>query len=55
MADRVANLPPGSTQRVVLDVTDRGFSPELVQEVATTVQSKLSTIYSNIPVDIAGL
>ena len=55
VADRVANLPPGSTQRVCLDVTDRGFSPELVQEVATTIQSKLSTIYSNIPVDIVGL
>lgn len=55
VADRVTNLPPGSTQRVVLDVTDRGFSPELVQEVATTIQTRLETIYSNIPIDIVGL
>lgn len=55
VADRVTNLPSGSTQRVVLDVTDRGFSPELVREVATTIQTKLSSIYSNIPIDIVGL
>ena len=53
---RVANLPPNSTQRVVLDVTGRNFSTETLTEVTETIQSRLYNIYgSNIPVDIVGL
>lgn len=54
VADRVANMPAGTTQRVVLDVTDRGFSAELVEEVVETIQLRLATIYTDIPVDIVG-
>ena len=55
VSDRVINLPEGSTQRIVLDVTGRGFSKELVQEVKATIQMRLSSIYQDIPVDIVGL
>lgn len=55
VADRVENLPPGSTQRVILDVTNRNFSPELIEEVATTIQTRLMPIYENIPITIEGL
>ena len=53
--DRIVNMPSGTTQRVVLDVTDRGFSPEMVERVAAEVQKVLQPIYKNIPVDIVGL
>lgn len=52
VADRVTNMPQGTTQRVVLDVTNRDFSPTLVQEVEKTIQTRLSSIYPNIPIDI---
>ena len=55
ISSRVANLPPDMTQRVVLDVTGRNFSEELVNTVLETVQSRLFDIYPNIPIDIVGL
>ncbi len=55
IGDRVTNLPSGSTQRIVLDVTDRSFSPELVEEVVATIQTRLMPIYENIPIVVAGL
>lgn len=55
VADRVANLPEGSTQRVVLNVTDRNFSKPLVDDVVSTIRKELMPIYEDIPVDIVGL
>ncbi len=56
VSDRVINLPAGSTQRIVLDVTDRKFSSETINMVVETIQSKLLNIYgSKIPVDVVGL
>lgn len=55
VSSRVINLPPGSTQRVVLDVTERGFSQEVIAEVTNTIQMRLMDIYPNIPIDIVGL
>ncbi|MCI7092984.1 MAG: hypothetical protein MR940_04215 [Lachnospiraceae bacterium] len=55
VTDRVANLPAGSTQRVVLDVTNRNFSKSLVDDVASTIRKELMPIYEDIPVDIVGL
>ena len=56
VAARMTDLPPNSTQRVVLDVTGRHFSNETITMVKETIQSKLLNIYgSNIPVDIVGL
>lgn len=55
ISSRVANLPEGSIQRIVLDVTDRGFSSELVESVKSAIIEKLMDIYPNIPVSIVGL
>lgn len=56
VGDRVVNLPANTTQRIVLDVTERNFSSETVMKVAETIQSRLLNIYgSTIPVDIVGL
>ena len=52
---RVVNLPANATQRVVLDVTGRSYSPETIAKVVETIQSKLFNIYGSvIPVDIVG-
>ena len=55
VGDRIANMPPGTTQRVVLDVTGRGYSKSFVEGIAASVKEWLEPIYHNIPVDIAGL
>ncbi len=49
---RVASMPEGTTQRVVLDVTGRGFPEEMMDNVVTLVQARLDSIYPNIPVDV---
>lgn len=51
---RVNNLPDGYTQRIVLDVTGRGFSSNLLTEVINTITERLFDIYPNIPIDIMG-
>ncbi len=55
IAARVSNLPDGSTQRIVLDVTGREFSEELVVSVTEKISERLIDIYPNIPIDILGL
>lgn len=52
---RVVNLPAGSTQRIVLDVTGRGFSAETVTAVENNIWTVLEDIYPNIPIDVVGL
>lgn len=52
---RVANLPAGSTQRIILDVTGRGFSASTVESVENTIWAKLANIYPNIPIEVVGL
>lgn len=52
ITDRVANLPVGSTQRVVLDVKGRKFSKELIETVVNNIKVKCSTIYPDLPVDV---
>lgn len=53
--DRNKNLPSGSTQRIILDVTDRNFSEETIQNVVNLIHNNLADIYPNIPVDILNL
>lgn len=56
IAARVQNLPAGSTQRIVLDVTGRGFKSDDVYKVAKYITDVvLKDIYPNIPIDIVGL
>ena len=52
---RVVNLPAGSTQKVVLDVTGRGFGEELINSVVNNIHTRLFDIYPNIPIEIVGL
>lgn len=52
---RVANLPAGSTQRIILDVTDRGFNLETVENVANHIWDLLDDIYPSIPIEIVGV
>lgn len=52
VSSRVANLPAGSTQRIVLNVQGRGYSEQFVEGVVNRVQTHLDPIYRDIPVDI---
>ncbi|MBE6470066.1 MAG: hypothetical protein E7001_09055 [Coriobacteriaceae bacterium] len=45
---RVANLPEGSLQRVVLDVTGRGYDDVLIETIKQGIRTKLESVYSNI-------
>ena len=54
ISQRVENLPPGTTQRIVLNTEGRGFSPELIDEVVENIRFNLKDIYPNIPIDIMG-
>ncbi|SER07310.1 hypothetical protein SAMN02910369_03001 [Lachnospiraceae bacterium NE2001] len=54
VADRIENLPSGSTQRIVLDVTGRDIAFERANAVKLSIQDGLSEIYPNIPIDIVG-
>ena len=49
---RVANLPEGSLQRVVLDITGRGYDDALVEAVKQGIWSRLDAVYPNIPIEI---
>ena len=55
VTDRIANLPKGSTQRIVLDVTGKGYDKSLVEGIKGLVSSWLDPIYPGIPIDIMGL
>ncbi|WFF73432.1 hypothetical protein [Proteiniclasticum sp. QWL-01] len=52
IADRVTNLPHGSTQRIVLDVRGRQYSESFLNNVIKEIQENLYDIYPNIPVDV---
>ena len=45
----------GSTQRIILDVTGRGFSEATCNAVKTNIWALLENVYPNIPIDIVGL
>lgn len=52
---RVVHLPAGSTQKIILDVTGRGFSEATCNAVKTNIWKHLDKIYPNIPIEIVGL
>lgn len=54
VTDRIKNLPSGSTQRIVLDVTDRGFAQTTIDSAVAAIREKLINIYPDIPIDIVG-
>ena len=55
VTDRITHLPQGSTQRIILDVTDRGFDAETVYKVVDHILELLDDVYPNIPIDVVGL
>ena len=55
VTDRIKHLPEDSTQRIILDVTDRGFTTELVDLAKTRVWDYLNDVYPHIPIDVVGL
>ena len=52
VADRIENLPSGSTQRIVLQ--DRGWSDSIKEETIKELQESLSDIYPDIPIEFIG-
>ena len=55
VTDRVLNLPHGSTQRIILDVTGRGFSETTCTNVVNEILTLLADVYPSIPIEIVGL
>ena len=52
VTSRMANLPVGSTQEIVLDVRGRGFSDELIEATITAIRNRLANIYPDIPITV---
>ncbi len=51
IADRLSNLPSGSTQKIVFDTYGRFYSKSTLEAYKLSIQSALSDIYPNIPVE----
>ena len=54
VGSRMINLPKGSTQKVILDVTGRSFSMETITKAVTRAGECLKDIYPNIPIEVVG-
>lgn len=52
VTSRVANLPTGSTQRVVLDVKGRKYSDDLIQSVINNIKVRCANSYQSLPVEV---
>ena len=50
VADRVINLPQGSTQEILLDIRNRGYSNDFVVSIMKRIQTDLADIYADIPI-----
>ena len=54
ITDRKLHLPSGSTQSIVLDVTDRNFDSALIDAVKNDIWAVLADIYPKIPIQVVG-
>ena len=52
VTERVKNLPPGTSQRVVLDVKGRGFSKDIIKLTKDEIQKRCADVYPNLPVSV---
>lgn len=52
VADRIVHMPEDTTQRIVLDVKNRHFSKEIINNAIERVQSSCADIYPNLPVSV---
>ena len=51
VSDRVENLPAEVSQRIVLDISGRDYSPEVLENAAEKIHQALDGIYPDIPID----
>ena len=54
VSERIVNLPKDYSQRIVLDVTGRGYSREIIENAVTKIGDTLFDIYPNIPINVIG-
>ena len=54
ISQRVANLPDGMTQRIVLNVEGRGYTAEYVNKIIAWIGDFMEPIYPDIPIDVMG-
>nr|WP_315521699.1 hypothetical protein [Olegusella massiliensis] len=54
IADRIANLPEGFKQEIILNVEGRGYSEAIIENAKEGIWSALQDIYPNIPIEIMG-
>lgn len=54
IGQRCVDLPDGMTQRIVLDVTGRGYTESFMESTVSMIQDYLYPIYPDIPIDVFG-
>lgn len=52
VSDRVANMPIGTLQRVVLDTRGRGYSSEFIKGIISEIKEVCNPFYEDIPVSL---
>lgn len=52
VTSRVANLPKGSKQRIVLDIQGRNYDKKIVDEVIENIKNACDDVYPNLPVEL---
>lgn len=54
MSNRVANMPEGTIQRLVLDVTGRGYDKKALKFIVNTLQNSLKDVCPNLIISVVG-
>lgn len=54
MANRVANMPPDTVQRLVLDVTGRGYKKSELKFIVNLLQNSLKDVCPNLIISVVG-
>lgn len=54
VAERAQNLPSNSSQKIILDVKNRGYSAEFVEDKIAKLHETLSRIDPNIAIEVMG-
>lgn len=52
ISQRNVDLPSDYTQKIVLDIRNRGYSTEFIVDKCTQLQTYLDSVYQDIPIDI---
>lgn len=54
LANRVANMPPGTVQRLVLDVTGRGYNKTELKFIVNLLRNSLKDVCPNLIISVVG-